>query len=125
MIYATYDKDPGPVLAVIKCSKDQLKYQEAKLIHCALDVSDETHYVESGLLAKKAQYKVEAETKEFDVVLRGVPAGTIVESEGVSAEVTDNEDVTIKYDLPGIQRVSLRGNYRYVDKDLEVTVGDS
>ena len=125
MIYAAYIQDPGPVLAVVRCSKKQAKHEPRKLIHCALDVSDETHYVDGGLLCRKSHYNVPFKQEGLTVTLSDVPEGTVVATDAVQAVADASGSVAIHYDVPGTKHITLSGHFRYIDTALEGTVDDA
>ena len=97
-----------------------------EFIPCGEDVGDTTHYVDMSTKEIKAKRPLEIhqDIEGLVVTLTGPPAGVTVETNNMHT-VTDDEPLVITYDVPGTYHIALAGHVEYLDKTLEVSVGDA
>ncbi|WJZ48859.1 hypothetical protein [Halomonas phage vB_HmeY_H4907] len=92
------------------------------------DVLDTTHYVdvetETVLPKRPIEVVVEQGADPLSITLTGVPSGVTLSTNGMETK-TDDQPLVIEYDVPGTYTISFSGHVRYLDHELEVTVGDA
>lgn len=95
-------------------------------IECDEQVSDVTHFYNTSLgkLELKAALNPKIITKGLKVTITGIPSGLKVETNGLST-LTDDLPLVIEYDIPGKYEIILSGRVEFLDRTLEVTVGNS
>lgn len=121
----------GEIEAVITIPHDQLKAQKTggknAISIGKKSVSDTTHWVEfsSGRAKVKkktninSKYKVDGLSLSF----KDLPAGTRVATGGGEA-ISDEQGVSIEFDVPGIYAIWFYPPPQYLNTNLEVTIGD-
>ncbi len=97
-----------------------------RYIECSSETRDTTHYFDNtlGVIREKEALNYQQNISGLVVTIEGMPSGVRVETNGMET-VTDNEPLVIEYDVPGTYTISFSGHVRYLDHELEVTVGNS
>jgi hypothetical protein len=97
-----------------------------RFVRCDEQVSDISHYYDNKqeCLLPKRKLQTSITTDGLVVTLSGLPRGLTVSTNGATA-TTEDDDLTIEYDLPGTYKIELSGLVEYLDHELEVTVDDA
>lgn len=111
--YAMAD-DTGRILQVAQTSYTYVLAPEG--------VSDTTHYVENGEIRQKKALAFDMSLDGLLVTFDGLVSGLTVTTNGTETK-TDNQPLVIEYDLPGTYSIRFSGHVRYLDHEMEVTVG--
>lgn len=82
------------------------------------DISSRTHY---GKAVPKESLPYTSSVNGQTVTLKGLPLGTLVETEGIIVEA-DSEPTEISFDLPGTYSIKLSGSVPHLDETLEVEI---
>ncbi|UQI38800.1 hypothetical protein [Vreelandella venusta] len=96
-------------------------------IECDDSVSDATHYVDVDasphIIKARQPLDLQISVDDLTVTIEGLPAELTVITNGVET-ISDDEPLTITYDVPGTYEIRLSGSIQYLDTEVGVTVGD-
>lgn len=97
-----------------------------RYVECSSETRDTTHYFDNtlGVIRRKEALRYQQNTRGLVVTFEGVPSGVKVETNGMET-IADNEPLVIEYDVPGTYTIIFSGHVRYLDHELEVTVGNA
>ena len=131
-MFVDYDTS-GEIISCISCSRDQLVHNPPRVGCERLEIPDKEHIEDVGLyyvdvdkkiMKIKGYLSVEVSTDQLYVELTGVPRGSIVEVKGLTTKVTDDEPLTIEFDIPSTYTIKIIPPPQYTAETLEVIVGD-
>lgn len=95
-------------------------------VKCETHVNDVTHFynLETQSIEAKAELDLQVNVEDLAVTIHNLPANLKVETNDMEV-FTDEEPLVIEYDIPGVYDIKLSGHARFLDLELEVTVGDA
>lgn len=96
-----------------------------RYVACDDTIDDSAHYVGAdNNFYLKELITLDKNVDGLAVTFTDLPEGLEVKTNGMDT-ITDNEPLVIEYDIPGTYTVRFSGHVRYLDHELEVTVGNA
>lgn len=94
-------------------------------VECADDVSDITHFYNTDTASIELKYELQytLTTDALEVTISGLPENLNVNTNNMHT-MTDNEDLVIEYDIPGVYKIELSGRAEYLETIIDVEVSE-
>lgn len=128
-IFAMYLED-GSIDGLLKVAVPEHAHaQGGNMVECGEDVNQSDHFVDAPdngppIVRKRASQDVSYSVSGLSVTFPSLEETTLIEVAG-SSLLTDAASTVVNFDIPGTYTIRFSGHVRYLDHELEVTVGDA
>ncbi|MBT2771304.1 hypothetical protein J7J47_03550 [Halomonas sp. ISL-60] len=94
-------------------------------VECIDTVSDITHYynTDSQEIEHKMDLQYDIQINGLEVTITGLPTDLNVYTNNMHTQ-TDNEDLIIEYDIPGLYKIEISGRAEYLETTIDVEVSE-